>query len=211
MTTLSLPLTPELAAGFAAVALYTSKAAATPVLGNVRVSHTHLLATDRYVVGRFEHTTAEVIRERHGENGPDDPAAFVLVPRAIAEWVSKNLPKYGEPTLILTDTAASISLGEGVVTASIGFESAVGLNYPPVERLIPDRTEYAADMLPVHIGADHLAVVAKSAQVLAKPLKVKNIPVRFQFAPDTERGNKAPAYLTIGQRFDGLLQPIKVN
>lgn len=207
MSSITLPLTPELVAGFGAVLPHASKDAVTPVITGVRVTMRHLIATDRYSVGQYEHTTLEESIERHGESGPDEPDYAVTLPREIAEWLAKFKPA-GLQTLTLTDTHAVISWENDPesVVESRSFNSMAALNYPLVARLIPEQSDESADIVPVYLGSDIFVKVGKSAQIIQRLTKSRNAPVRMQFAPSESRYRHAPVLATIG-RLVMLLQP----
>ena len=200
----TLPLTAELIAGFAAVTVHASRDTMTPVLTHVRIDHRHITATQRYTIGQYEHTTLAESIERHGEAGPADPDAFVLIPREIAEWVGKHKFTRGQ-TLTLTATAATIQWeGTDAVIEARSFPECTQ-GFPPVARLIPERTDAPADILPTHLGADMLTLICKSAQSIGRAARAKNYPIRFQFASVTDR-KLSPVLATVGERMTMLIQ-----
>lgn len=205
----TLPLTPELAAGFAAVAVHASADKVRPITTGMRVSHRYLTATDMYSVARFEHTTYAESVERHGESGPADPGWTVVIPADVAAWASKLKPvRYVEETLTITDDTATLTRG-GVAIESRTFVALTG-NFPPVERLIPEISDAAIDAEPFSLGAAMLAKLAKSAAPLARAAKAKDLPMRFQLTPAPAHSRfPGPVLGTVGDRFLILAQPVK--
>ena len=205
----TLPLTAELIAGFAAVTVHASRDALTPVLTHVRIDHRHIIATQRHTLGQYEHTTLAESIERHGEAGPVDPDAFVLIPREIAEWVGKHKFTRGQ-TLTLTATTATIQWeGYNAAIEARTFPECT-LTFPPVARLIPERTDAAADILPIHLGADMLTLICKSAQSIGRASRTKNQPIRFQSA-STDARKLSPVLATVGERMTMLIQPVSAR
>lgn len=210
-TAITLPLTPALTAGMAATLAHASRDKVTPVIATVQVTRRHFVATDRYTVGQYEHTTLAESVERHGEEGPADPDAAILLPMDAADWLAKHKPT-GRQTVTLTPDSVAIHWendADGAPIASRSFAPIVG-NYPPVARLIPERTDAPQEILPTSLGVDSLTKLAKSATALGRADRTKNIPVRFQFA-GSDGYKSAPVMATVGERFVSLIQPILVR
>jgi hypothetical protein len=206
---ITLPITPGLVAGFGAVLQHAAKDAVAPVIQSVRVTMRHIIATDRYTIGQYEHTTYDESVERYGEDGPADPDAAITLPRDVAEWLSKyKVSGLQILTLTLTEDRAIITWENDAenIVESRAFKNMSALNYPPVARLIPEVTEGAVDVPPLYLGADLLARVAKSAQIIQRVSRQKNAPVRMQFAPSESRYRHDPVLVTIG-RLTMLIQP----
>lgn len=194
METLTFPFTPALAAGFAAVLPHTSADKFTPVLAGVCVTPQHILATDRYSIGRY----------RHSDDTPAESDGWMILPRDAAEWIARyKFDRYAPAlTLTITPDALTLTNDAGAVVASRAHVLVAG-NYPPVARLFPEVSDDAADVLPFHLGADKLADVVKSAQLLGRADKSKI----YLSTPDV-LGKYTPVHMTVGDRFDALLQPV---
>lgn len=202
-TQLRLPFTATLAEGFASVLPHASRDKITPQLCAARIDHRHVVATDKYTIGQYEHTTLEESVTRHGEEGPEDPDAAFTIPREIVAWLAKHKPGPGE-TLILTDDSATIVIGDRTIASQL-FESLGGYNYPPVARIITDATNSETSILPQHLSVSILSRVAASAKVLKS---AKEQPVRFQFA-EPEGYVKWPAVRASIGRLVMMLLPTK--
>ncbi|WP_159601286.1 hypothetical protein [Agromyces humi] len=158
-----LPYSQALLDGLFAVALHT-KADVTPSLGAVEVSGRYFTATNRYTIGRFEHTTPAEWVTLHGADAgtqgtgsgatPDERA--VLIPRKVADELVKLTAKKLEIvdpsrlsswdgslstvaySVAFTPTNVTVRWGvAGAVLTSIDFD-AVDSRFPPVARLFPD-------------------------------------------------------------------------
>lgn len=193
---LTLNLTPDLVAGFAAVATHASTDTVTPILNTVRVDQSHLVATDRYTIGQYRHTDP-------GENLPEFSA---LIPLEIAAWVGKYRLGRGDHTIDITDQEAAIHTpGGGIETR--GFAPVYG-NYPPVERLIVEPDPGASHDGPFNLSPLTLTKLSKCGIALGKPTKARGgLPVQFTLNV-TEGAKPAPIYCRIGDRFVALVQPV---
>lgn len=201
---IALPLTADLTAAFRAILPFTSKDAVTPLLGAVKVTHRHILATDRYAIGQYEHTTYAESFQRHGEEGPTSPDFAVLIPRDVAEWIGKHKPTIGQT---LTITADVVTIGWTTeIESSRAFLPVTG-NYPPVERIISEPSDDDVEVSPFAIGTDRLDQLVKAGKALARVVG-RNAAWRFQL-PDPRRSHKnAPVRATLGERMVTMLQPM---
>jgi hypothetical protein len=223
-TTITLPYSPATINGMAAVALHASKDGFTPILCAVQVTQRHFVATDRFTVGQWEHTSMSESIERHGETGPADPDATIILPRTAAEWLTKQLPKplgidrlisrqnvFDEVEIVITNESISIQYSgpTPTVIATTVFPELKG-NYPPISRLFPadisDPGNAPAQLNPTYLakfctGAAKAA--DKNSPILMTNTRVKDSykpgPVLIEFAADKACES--------GYRFRGLIQP----
>lgn len=201
MPIITLPFTADLIAGFSAVAVHASRDKVTPVITGVQLTGTHVIGTDRYTVGRYRHAD---------DDAPVSDESVILTADAVA-WITRHKLDRYTPALALTvdDETGTLTLtrtDDGTAYASMTGATMTG-NYPPVARLFPQHTTDSADILPIYLGADILAHVVKSAQIIGRAAKAKNQPIRFQFA-GSDGYKSSPVYVTVGDRFDGLIQPV---
>lgn len=207
--TILLPLTPELVAGFAAVAPHTSADDVSLVLTMVRVDHWTLRATDRYTAAEYRHTTYDESVARHGEAGPADPSAFVLLPREAVAWIAKLKPAKGSGmTLALGATSVEMRYASGGYADSITFDET-SLNFPPVERLLREARDELVEVAPFGLTPKSLTKLAKSATAIGRATRRKDEPVRFYMAASgSERRTQPPILATVGGRFRAMVQPV---
>lgn len=215
MSTLAIPYTAELAAGIAAVIAHASKDAVTPILCGARFDRRYVVATDRYTVGRYEHTTHPESVARYGEEGPTDPDAGWWIPTDALVWLSKQAATLKHAIrsgllLVISADTLTIHYGEsetGTIAASLHY-TADGGNFPPVARLFPEKSDDAIDGFPpAWLGVDSFTKLSKSGTAIGRAEKKKNIPIRFQFQAGEGR-KLAPVLAHIGDRFDSLIQPV---
>ncbi|KZE41377.1 hypothetical protein [Microbacterium sp. T32] len=199
-----IPLTADLTAAFRAVLPFTSKDDVTPIIGAVKVTHRYLIATDRYAIARYEHTTYDESVERHGEEGPSEPDFAVLIPRDVAEWIGKHKPTSGQT---LTVTAETVTIGWTDSIESSRVLVPVGGNYPPVERLITDASAEDVEISPFAIGTDRLDQLVKAGKALARVVG-KNAGWRFQLPASTGTRKCPPIRATLGERMVTMIQPM---
>lgn len=199
-----LPLTADLTAAFRAILPFTSKDTVTPTLGAVKVTHRHILATDRYAIGQYEHTTYAESFERHGEEGPASPDFAVLIPRDVAEWIGKHKPTSGQTLTVTTD---AVTIGWTTeIESSRAFLPVTG-NYPPVERLIAEPSDDDVEVSPFAIGTDRLEQLVKAGKALARVVG-KNAGWRFQLPNPSATHKLAPIRATLGPRMVTMVQPM---
>jgi hypothetical protein len=223
-TTITLPYSPATIAGMAAVVLHASKDGVTPIICAVQVTQRHFVATDRFTVGQWEHTSLSESIERHGEAGPADPDATIILPRTAAEWLSKQLPKpldIDRPNsrqdvserveIVIANVSISIQYSgpTPTVIASTVFPEIKG-NYPPTSRLFPAEISDPGNA-PARLNPTLLAKFCTGAAKAAEkesPILMTNTqvgdshkpgPVLIEFAADE--------VCESGYRFRGLIQP----
>ncbi|MBT2484790.1 hypothetical protein J7E28_08760 [Microbacterium sp. ISL-108] len=203
----------------AAMLTSASKDDVTPVLTTAHFDGTHLNATDRYKVARFEMPTKPASEEGRLTLGE----AF-LIPRAALEWVTKITVKSLRQSGILSGLYTiryereSDPRGEGyqnapgTVTVSVvdhagktersqAFDGVVG-NFPPVARLFPENpdeevTTGTQAFNPAYMGVI-LAYIAKYSD--------RGAPFRFRVAQSNAGHKLAPALIT-GAGASFLIQP----
>lgn len=201
-----LPLTPELIAGLRATLAFAFAAtdAVTPQICAVMVTRRYLYATDRYTIGRYEHTTYAESVERHGEEGPSDPDFEVLVPREVAEQITKHKVD-GAQVLVLTPGVASIKWHDGTSDTPLPWEPIPGI-FPPVERLITEATKDDAEVSPLMLGNDRLAQLVKAGRALARYVGGANPGWRFQLPDARTARRNAPIRASLGDRLVVMVQ-----
>lgn len=220
-TSITLPYSTDLLGGIFAVAQHASKDAMSPVLTTVQVGTRHFVATDRYTVGEWEHTTIAESEARHGYSEPTNPDLKILVPRSAAEWLAKQTFKvFGFVSQSFADNALEIVFAsdsitvryaDGVLNAdsdrvvAIQRFNPIGGNFPPVARLFPAENgtgAYSGAGL-VSLGPDHLDKLIKGI----KRAGVKNESIRFQLTAADNPNKPGPVVATFGTRFRALVQP----
>lgn len=214
MTEIRLPYRVETLDGLFAVAQHASKNDVTSIIQTVQVTTREFIATDRYTVGVWEHTTLAESTERYGDDGPDDATAEILIPRATAEWLSKQLPKtlghsQGSAELILEivlteDSVSIVEVRETMtIVAATQLFTRVGGNFPPVRRLFPgdDAKQYDGAGV-IALGPEHLSKFIKSILRAGG----KHEALRFALT-HTDSGKPGPVVVEFGTRFHGLMQP----
>lgn len=208
MPSITLPLD-EAVPAFAALLPHTSKDDASEVITAIRSNGATLAATDRYTVGRW------------GINGGEESEdATFLIPRPVAEWVSKITTtslRFGKTTgtngysvTVEQDEnrnviASIIWDGGPKAERSQMFDAMTdGLRFPLVDRLFPptDGTDTGAPAREFGFGPAQLEKVTGWAKKYAQ----RNAPIRFEFRSVENSHKLAPAYFKIGQ-LDGLIQP----
>ena len=194
--TVTLPYTSAILAGAYAVALHTSKDDVTPIICTVRVSPRYFMATDRYSVGRFEHTP----------EGDDGEA--VMVPRAAMEWLTKQSPKAlgkvqrdSMADVRVTFTSESVTLEEGEQTLAVQRFAPVAGTFPPVGRLV-DGAEAATDGAAVNLNPRFMERFTKGAARVLEPHGA----LRMEFTKTANPDKPGPVIFSFGA-FKGLLQP----
>ena len=200
MSTITIVATKENLAGISAVALFASaRDKIVPILDTVKFTHTHAVATDRYVVGRFEHTPdAETLAEG------------IVAPREIAEWIGKIKPTHhatatGPATAIITITDDRAEYSEyGRVLESRPFSQNTA-NFPPVERLLFEKSDETIETGPFALTPKNLIKIVKAGALISASLGKTETPIRFQHSTQTGRST-APIRGEIG-RLVTLIQP----
>lgn len=151
-----------------------------PILNAVRVTPTHVWATDRYRLIRTAHNHENLIE--------------VLVPLAIASQVK------AKPIRALADGMLTFEDGSTLVWEPVNGD------YPAVDRLLPDESDVKPVEGVVSFNPSFLADLAKIAKVRVRedrglPVRMygsndgsPNKPVLFKFADHTE-------YLLVPVRF----------
>lgn len=186
-------------AGIASVLPHASKDDFTPAICAVQVTPEHFLTTDRYAIGRYKHGAAI---------HPDTDS--VLIPREVAEWLGKQtakalgLDRYTPTdtlTVTITDREISIRDRDGAVLTSRAFVAVTG-NFPPVERLLND-WEPMVDAVPVALKPEFVTRFSVSATKLID----KHSAYTFELGGSKGSTKPGPVKFTIGDKFDGLLQP----
>lgn len=209
MTTIAIPFTVNLAAAFRAVLAFASKDSASPSIMAVSVNNRFIIATDRFAIGRYEHTTYAESVERYGEAGPADPNATVTIPREVAEWLGKQKPMpYQHLTLTLTADTATISYEGGVTLTSMTY-AEYSYNFPAVDRLMVESSDDDVQVFPFALGTDRFDQLTKAGRALAKEAG-KNAGWRFQLPGATDARKTAPIRASLGERMVVMIQPMLV-
>lgn len=169
------------------------------VLVAVLVTPEHFIATDRYTIARYTHRTPI---------HPDTDSA--IIPRQAAEWLTKQTAKMLNRDVTYLASAGRVEFtAEGVTITADGDVlavttfGAVGGKFPPVARLI-DGWQAATEAQPVSLDTKLLARFDKSVTALSTR----------HYGPEfilelgaSSTGKPGPLRVTIGDRFDGLIQP----
>lgn len=224
----------EAVAAFNAVAVHTAGKGehAAPVVQGIHITpEGNLVATDRYTVGYYKpaYGSNDFMRPRlegddfQGATLPPEAAKWVTAMRATKLAIGNRAEsfyaiRFDFDSSLASDESAPvvrISLLPGVnwetyeqhpwagnVEQSAVFTLLKG-NFPPVERLFPtDDTKFGADR-PLSLSMSLIARIG----VATKWLRDRNDCARFQFTV-TENPNKpGPVYVTVGDRFQALVQP----
>lgn len=222
---ITLPYSQSLLNGMFAVALHASKDDMSPIIETVKVDARTFIATDRYTIGQWEHTTLAESNERNGEQGPANPDAHVLVPRTAAEWLAKQslrtlgFDRYMLETALTvtfapdhisiqwaTDASATSTNGEPQVVAITRFAELKG-NYPPVARLLTEESDYVnkdhnAPAM-IALGPEHLDKVIKGC----KRAGDRNEPIRMWLTKSDYSDKPGPIGISFAKRFLGAIQP----
>lgn len=170
------------------------------VLVAVLVTPEHFIATDRYTIARYAH------------RAPIHPETdAVIIPRQAAEWLTKQTAKMLNRDATYLASAGRVEFtAEGVTITADGDVlavttfGAVGGNFPPVARLI-DGWEAATEAQPVSLDTKLLARFDKSVTALST--RHDNPSFILEFGKSGYGDKPGPLRATIGDRFDGLIQP----
>lgn len=215
MSSYTLPLL-EAQCAFASVLPFAAKNDVVPAICVVHVTtEGHVLTTDRYAVGRYKlDPKAETYNL---------PLESFTMPRDAAEWIAKIAAKdlQAHPSMysvILTDPddraagfKVEVTRGDGGGTLSEhtrSFYIDFSTNFPPVDRLFPPSPEDITD----HTGetaynAEHVLKFCAAAKVIWGTRKGTDQVLRMRSIASAHPTKPGPTYITIGDRFDGLLQP----
>lgn len=227
-TSITFPFS-EAVAAFNAVAPHTAdKREVTPIITGIHItSEGNLVATDRYTVGCYKpaYDSKDFMRPRLEG---DDFAGATLPPEAV-KWVTamratklamgaRAESQYGIRFVFDSDAlTVKLALIRGIdwqnyddhVDAENSVEQQAQFtllkgNFPPVERLFPtEDTKFGSDR-PLNLNMNLMARIG----VATKWLDARGSGcARFQFTV-TENPNKpGPVYITVGDRFQALVQP----
>jgi len=179
-----------------------------------------LLATDRYTVGRykpesFEAYDADPNASVEWTNVNADASltfeGFTLSPAAVL-WLSKLKPveKYGQYRAHLQDDVDGPNVrilmvdSDGNAVQQGVFPLLIG-NYPPVARLFPESLDAFTGVPTLNLKLAFLIRIDKAVKVLNP--RENNGCARFHFQANADTHKPGPVYVTVGDRFDALVQP----
>lgn len=195
----TVPYTPENIAALAAVALYASKDAVTPIITAARISAREAVATDRYSVGRLI----------FDESADDE--LFQLIPATALQWLGKQTPrKLGnthDAAIVATATALSVVSSWGETLATVVYPAVHRGNYPPVARLFDTKpTETGEGVGLVGHTPASLERIVKTGKLIGS----KGGSIRLQETAHDRSHRAGPVLVTFeGEpRFTTLAQPV---
>lgn len=150
-----------------------------PILASVRITPTHVMATDRYTAAR--HT--------YGDGSAEPVSATIRIADA------KELAKAGDPVAIARDDSGIVKFSymDGVTRAYV----EVSGEYPPLDKPFSLTEDDPAPMTTLALRPSHLARLAK-----VRPLSRsgRDAPARFTFY-----GAKKMVHVRVGDAFDALI------
>jgi len=204
--------------GIAALLPHVGVRDSNPQVASVHVSDERFIATNRHTVARYRHTGATRQADPLAPSHTADPFS---VPHEAAAWLVKQTPKVlgvdaraGArltvdfiPGTTTTEGRIRVADADGTAISVTTFAPIRG-DFPPVWRLL-ETWEPASRPHTSAIQADLLSMFATSASKLASRAKVD--PVLIDLGNDRAHGESGgPARIRIGDRFDGLLNTLKI-
>lgn len=225
-TSFDFPFTEGVAAFNAVLPHAAGKNEPTRVITGVRLTaEGNLVATDRYTVGRYrpDYESHDFLRPR--KHGDDFPGA--TLPVEAVKWITAmratklaagkySVSSYAIRLVVDLDAQmVKVALVRGVdweryddheddvdaVEQSAQF-ALLGGNFPPVDRLFPNETtKFGTDA--VSLKMDLVMRIATATKWLGD----RNDVARFQFTQNANSDKPGPVFVTVGDRFDSLIQP----
>jgi len=168
-----------------------------------------LLATDRFTVGRYKPAEFDV----DGPAGEPLPEfeGFTLSPAAVL-WLSKLKPveRHGQYRVHFQDDVDGPNVrilmvdSDGNAVQQGVFPLLIG-NYPPVARLFPESLDAFTGVPTLNLKLAFLIRIDKAVKALNP--RENNGCARFHFRANADTHKPGPVYVTVGDRFDALVQP----